>query len=449
MPQKKTTSHRKKITSPRGKNQAVRKKRQIIKTPPLENIFNVIPMPVFVKDRSHRWVIFNDALCHLQGKKRDELQDKNDYDFFPKMQADQFWKEEETVFKTRKELFNEEPSLRNGTESYVLIKKTVVTTDHGEDYLVGCCIDITERKKAELALVESERRFRSLVQYSPDIITILEKDYTIRYITPSFFRTFDLNETEVIGHSILEFIHHEDIPHVEARIQYILQAPETRTSLECRFKKKDGEWLILESMFNNLLAEPAVGGIVINSSDITEFRNQADEIQRMNKLLEKDNKKLKVDLKNEAKARINLKAVNFKEFKKIYPDDSACLQYVSGLKWKNDYACRKCGNAKSCKGKFPYSRRCTICGYDESATANTIFYRLKFPIIKAFYMVFLINSQRKITAKNLSALISLRKETCSVFKRKLLSVLKYKKNSNKLIQGWEGLLLAPAKKNDK
>jgi PAS domain S-box-containing protein len=331
----------------------------------------------------------------------------------------------------------------------VLIKKTVITSDDGDDYLVGCCIDITDRKKAELALVESERRFRSLVQYSPDIIIILEKDYTVRYVTPSFQRTFGIPENEVVGRPILDFIHEEDIPSIIERINYILEAPETRTSLECRFRKTDGGFLTLASSFNNLLFEPAVSGIVINSSDVTEFRNQADEIQRMNKLLEKDNKKLQVDLKKEVKKRINSKAVNFEEFKEIYPDDAACLQYVSYLKWKNGYECRKCGNEKECNGKSLYSKRCTICGYDESATAYTIFNRLKFPIIKAFYMVFLINSQRKITAKNLSDHVSLRKETCSVFKRKLLTVLKDKKNSTKPSQGWEDLVLVPMKKPSK
>ena len=64
-------------------------------------------------------------------------------------------------------------------------------------------------------------------------------------------------------------------------------------------------------------------------------------------------------------------------------------------------------------------------------------------------MVFLINSQRKITAKNLSDHVSLRKETCSVFKRKLLTVLKDKKNSTKPAQGWEDLVMVPMKKSSK
>lgn len=424
-------------------NRTVKVRKKPTAALPMEKIFNEIPMPVFVKDRTHRWIIFNDALCRLQGKQRNDLIGRNDHDFFPKVQADKFREEEKMVFKTRKEFFNEETSIRNGAESYVLIKKTVVTGDDGKDYLVGCCIDITERRKAELALVESERRFRALVQYSPDIISILEKDYTIRYITPSFYRTFGFSEHDVIGHSVLEFIHQDDIPNVEEKVRRIAERGETRTSIECRFRKADGGWLILESTFSDLLNEPAVSGIVINSSDVTEFRNQANEIQRMNRLLKQDNKKLKVDLKKEAKARVNLKAVNFKEFKKIYPDDAACLQYLSHLKWKNGYACRKCGNTRSCKGKLPFAKRCTVCGYDESATAYTIFYRIKFPIIKALYMVFLINSQRKITAKKLSALVSLREGTCSVFKRKLLMILKNKKNAGKMIHATDSLLLMP------
>jgi hypothetical protein len=64
-------------------------------------------------------------------------------------------------------------------------------------------------------------------------------------------------------------------------------------------------------------------------------------------------------------------------------------------------------------------------------------------------MVFLINSQRRITEKNLSDHVSLRKETCSVFKRKLLTVIMHKKNSNKPVQGLEDLVLVPMKKPTK
>ena len=412
----------------------------------MEKVFNSIPMPVFVKDRAHRWIILNDAMCALQEKKREELLGKNDYDFFPREQAEEFWAKEEAIFESRGTLFLEEFSLRNGRESIVVNKKTIISGPNDELFLVGCSLDITERKKAELALEESERRFRSLVQYSPDFIAILERNLTIRYITPSFFRSFEYPEAQVLGQSILPFVHEEDRALVKERIEAILHQPETGASLSFRVRKENGEMMILESFFKNLLDYPAVGGIVMNSSDITELRNQADEIRRMNLLLERDNSRLKVDLKNEVKARVDHKAVDLEEFKKIYPDDEACLQYLASLKWNDAYQCRKCGHRKFSKGKLVHSRRCTLCGYDESPMHQTIFGRVKFPLIKAFYMVFLVSSQRKTTAKQLSQLLSLRKDTCGVFKRKLLQILKQRKGANKLNQGWESLLLLPGRK---
>jgi regulator of replication initiation timing len=204
----------------------------------------------------------------------------------------------------------------------------------------------------------------------------------------------------------------------------------------------NGEWQILESVFTNLVADPAVQGVVINATNITKLRNQANEIARMNQLLEIDNEKLQVDLKNQVKARVDLKSVNFDEFEKIYTDDLVCLEYLANLKWGKGYQCKKCKKNKFSTGKSPFSRRCTTCGYVESATTGTIFYRIKFPIIKAFYLVFLVSSQRKITALQLSNLISLRKDTCASFKRRILVLLKGRKNANKLINGWESLVLS-------
>src|SRR5688572_2082267 len=79
----------------------------------IENIFNAIPIPVFVKDRAHRWILLNDSLCHLQEKKKEELLFRNDYDFFPKEQADKLYALEEEIFKSRQPLFVEEFTLRN------------------------------------------------------------------------------------------------------------------------------------------------------------------------------------------------------------------------------------------------------------------------------------------------------------------------------------------------
>ena len=414
-----------------------------------EQIFNAIPIPIFVKDRLHRWVLLNESLCELQKKSKGELLYKNDYDFFPKEQADELYATEEQIFNDRTPLFVEEFTLRNGQESYVLIKKNIITDDKNNDYIVGGCIDITKRKKAEMLVEESEKRFRALVQNSPDIITILSNDATIRYVTPSFFKILGYDLKQVQGASIYGFIHIEDVFTLQQKIAEIVKSPNQTASITFKAITQSGQWVILSSIITNLTQDPSVNGIVINASDITQLSNQANEIIRINELLEKDNIELNAALKTETKARVDLKIVAFDEFHKVYPDDESCYLFLSNKKWVNGYECKRCLNIKFSKGKYPYSKRCTLCGFDESPTSGTIFSNQKFSITKGFYMAFLIAAQNKITSKQLSAMVTLRKDTCATFKRNFFKIYRTAKNVSQLEGGWEGLLLQPINKLSK
>jgi hypothetical protein len=185
-----------------------------------------------------------------------------------------------------------------------------------------------------------------------------------------------------------------------------------------------------------------------------ELEAANEEIQRMNEILQADNVKLESSVKDLSKARVMQKIVSFEEFQNIYSDENACLDYLSNLKWAKGYKCEKCGNTNYSKGPVPYSRRCSKCSYIESATANTIFYRLKFPIVKAFYMVFLVSNRNEITADELSEKLSLRRQTCWAFKRKVLDAIQTKKRPKTDTDGWSYLVLGhsddkPAKKTQK
>lgn len=172
-----------------------------------------------------------------------------------------------------------------------------------------------------------------------------------------------------------------------------------------------------------------------------ELEAANEEIHRMNEVLQADNVKLESSVKDLSKARVMQKIVSFEEFQNIYSDENACLDYLANLKWAKGYKCEKCGNTNYSKGPVPYSRRCSKCSYIESATANTIFYRLKFPIVKAFYMVFLVSNRNEITADELSEKLSLRRQTCWAFKRKVLDAIQTKKRPKTDTDGWSYLVL--------
>ncbi len=169
---------------------------------------------------------------------------------------------------------------------------------------------------------------------------------------------------------------------------------------------------------------------------------QAEEINRMNIQLDKDNRKLQKDLTIVEKARITNEEVTYEEFMMVYPDDFSCMQYLADLKWKNGYSCRKCGFNEFGKGKEVLSRRCKKCGYNESITVYTLFHKLKFPLKKAFYLLFLTTSkENQYTVDELSEVLDLRRNTCWSFKKKIEEKIAENQKAKKRFNRWEYLIL--------
>jgi hypothetical protein len=175
-----------------------------------------------------------------------------------------------------------------------------------------------------------------------------------------------------------------------------------------------------------------------------QLKQQAEEISRMNTLLEQDNQELQTNVEKIARDRVMSADVNFEEFSKIYPDKESCNLYLSELKWKDGYTCRKCKNNHFYPGHIPYSKRCSKCGYEESVTTDTIFHNTRIPINKAFYMVFLIYSTKgKISSHKLAELLNLRQSTCWTYGSRIKLVMEERKSKLKKEnkQGWSALVL--------
>lgn len=174
------------------------------------------------------------------------------------------------------------------------------------------------------------------------------------------------------------------------------------------------------------------------------LKELTDQANQWNIKLDLDNRKLQTDLRELEKARILLKDARFDEFSSVFPDERACMQYLAELKWKEGYRCKKCENTIFGKSKQAFGRRCTKCNYDESATVDTLFHRLRFPINKAFYMVYLVSiKDQSATVDELSEILSLRRETCWSFRKKILEARKSSKTTRKHNEenGWATLAL--------
>ncbi len=143
----------------------------------------------------------------------------------------------------------------------------------------GTLNDITERKRAEAALQRSEEYFRALTEHASDIISIVEEDGTRRYISPSVKRILGYKPEELIGMNAFALMHPDDVRNLSGFFNSKKDEPGFVASRELRYRHKDGSWHILETTASNLLNNPAVAGIILNSRDITE-RKRAEAALR-------------------------------------------------------------------------------------------------------------------------------------------------------------------------
>lgn len=182
---------------------------------------------------------------------------------------------------------------KNGEIRWVEDRTQVEEDIHGEAiYHQGLITDITERIKAEEALQNSEKRFRSLVHNSSDITTILSAEGTMLYESASFYRIFGYSQEKIIGQSAFDFIHPEDLPPVLETFQSLIANPAEQPPVSFRFRNEDGHWIYLEAIGNNQLGDGSIEGIVVNSRDVTERIMQEKQMQEYAQTLEKINKEL-------------------------------------------------------------------------------------------------------------------------------------------------------------
>ncbi|MEG4801567.1 PAS domain S-box protein [Microcoleus sp. ARI1-B5] len=137
----------------------------------LNYTIDAVADPIFVKDEQHRWILLNDAFCKLIGKQREELVGKSDYDFFPKEEADFFWEKDEQVFRTGEENDSEEIFTDGSGAKHILsTKKTVFENTDGSKILVGIIREVTEDKRKQLALQETQARLQQIAANLPGVI---------------------------------------------------------------------------------------------------------------------------------------------------------------------------------------------------------------------------------------------------------------------------------------
>lgn len=241
----------------------------------LELVVNHASDGIFLADPDGRWTEVNPAACELLGYTREELIGKRVTDLVaPEDLAQQpvrldAVEPEQTVMVRR--VFVR----RDGTR--VRVEANLRRLPDGR--IIAVARDLSERERATAAMEASERRFRRLVEHGWDVINLVDADGGIRYITPSVERVLGHRPTDVIDHSIFDFIHPDDHALVTSAFRDMRDPPELGVPMELRVRHQDGTWRWVEAAGVNLLDDPSVQAIVGTYRDITERKRGAAELE--------------------------------------------------------------------------------------------------------------------------------------------------------------------------
>jgi len=137
------------------------------------------------------------------------------------------------------------------------------------------------RQIADEQLRQSEIRYRAITEASSDIILIVNQQSEITYVSQSLKIVMGVDPQAIIGRSVAEQVHSDDVPVLTELFQECLQTPNLNTRMdEFRARHADGHWIHMEAVITSMIDNPIINGILVSCRDLTH-RLIADERKRI------------------------------------------------------------------------------------------------------------------------------------------------------------------------
>ena len=261
-----------------------------------------IPAGVFRKDSEGRYIFVNSYFCQLKELKADEILGKTSHELAayesakensrtPKMMGtcrtleEQGTDHHKLIMLTGKPIELEEiyPQLDGTTRFFQVVKSPVFTSDGKIIGTQGVQFDITERKKAEVELKESEERYRRLIEFSPEAIAVYSEGKII-FVNPAAITLLGAhNATELIDKPFLDIIHPDHRNSIHQQIIAVMKEDYALPLTEQKFIRLDGSVVEVEVAALQIVykEKPAMQIVVRDISEQKRLQNQLLQTQKI------------------------------------------------------------------------------------------------------------------------------------------------------------------------
>lgn len=241
-----------------------------------EAIVSTVPSGLLVFSSDGTILSVNNSFCDLFGFPHAHLIGRN---IATVLEEVSLAEECRSRILARQPVRNDECSCRHPSQGTRTLSVTLfpMRLSNGESLLV--VEDITQRKRAEQVISDSEQRFRALIENSSDGIIIVSAEGRLLYESPGSSQILGFPHGAWLNRNVFTLIHPDDYPSIMNLFAQLLKEPSRVLKAELRVRHRDGEWRWIETVAKNCLHDITIKGVVMNFRDVTE-RKRAEEAVR-------------------------------------------------------------------------------------------------------------------------------------------------------------------------
>jgi diguanylate cyclase (GGDEF)-like protein/PAS domain S-box-containing protein len=232
-------------------------------------------------DLAGNLTFFNDTMCRIHGYPRDEMMGMNNRQYMDKETAKRVYKIFNTVFRTGKgATINDWQIIRKDGRKLDVESSVSLMRDSGGNPtgFRGVIRDVTERKRAENALRESEEKYRSLVEFTDDSVYLVNRRKEYLFANETYLTHFGLSRDQVIGRPYGDFHSREDDEEFSEQIEKVLK---TGRFVQYEHRSQTNGRYFLRTLSPVKKSEGSIETVTVIAKDITERKRAEAELVYM------------------------------------------------------------------------------------------------------------------------------------------------------------------------